>query len=110
MVSTPTELAALLQSHVSAPEGSPPRPAGLDAAPEAAAVAVPSPAHTSPGSPAVLVPEPLSLPEVSFTGPAREGGPGGPAEELLLDKLLDRLQDRLREESIRRFGLSGGDI
>jgi hypothetical protein len=58
----------------------------------------------------VLVPEPVSLPEVSFTGSAREDGRGTAAEELLLDKLLDRFQERLREESIRRFGLSGGDL
>jgi hypothetical protein len=107
MVSTPAELAALLRSHVDAPEALPPRPPGRDAAPEAAVVARPGPAHASPG---VHVPEPVSLPEVSFTGPAREGGAGGAAEELLLDKLLDRFQDRLREESIRRFGLSGGDL
>ncbi|MCY1022304.1 hypothetical protein [Pyxidicoccus sp. MSG2] len=107
MVSSPAELAALLRSHVDAPEALPPRPPGRDAAPEAAVVAGPGPARASPG---VHVPEPVSLPEVSFTGPAREGGAGGAAEELLLDKLLDRFQDRLREESIRRFGLSGGDL
>jgi hypothetical protein len=110
MVSTPTGLAALLRSHVSAPEGTPPTPADRDAAPEALASPAPGPAHPRPGALTVPTPEPVSLPEVSFSGSAREDGPGGPAEELLLDRLLDRLQDRLREESIRRFGLSGGDI
>jgi hypothetical protein len=110
MVSTPTELAALLQSHVHAPEGTPAAPAGRGAAPEAVASPAPGPAHPGPGALVVSMPEPVSLPEVSFSGLAREGEPGGAAEELLLDKLLDRLQGRLREESIRRFGLSGGDI
>jgi hypothetical protein len=110
MVSTPTGLAALLRSHVSAPEGTPPTPADRDAAPEALASPAPGPAHPRPGALTASTPEPVSLPEVSFSGSAREDGPGGPAEELLLDRLLDRLQDRLREESIRRFGLSGGDI
>ncbi|WP_164000370.1 hypothetical protein [Pyxidicoccus caerfyrddinensis] len=110
MVSTPAELAALLRSHVEAPEALPPRLPGRDAAPEAPVFAGPSPVHASPAAPMVHVPEPVSLPEVSFTGPARETGAGGAAEELLLDKLLDRFQDRLREESIRRFGLTGGDL
>jgi hypothetical protein len=110
MVSSPTELAALLQAHVSAPEGTPSGPIARDVAPEVAAAVVPSPAHANPGSPAVLVPEPVSLPEASFTGLTREGGQDTAAEELLLDKLLDRFQERLREESIRRFGLTGGDL
>jgi hypothetical protein len=110
MVSTPAELAALLRSHVDAPEALPSRPPVRDTAPAAPVFAGPGPARASPAAPMVHVPEPVSLPEVSFTGSARETGAGGAAEELLLDKLLDRFQDRLREESIRRFGLTGGDL
>lgn len=109
MVSTPSELAALLQSHVSAPEDARPRPMGLHASPEAAAVAVPRPAHASAGASIAPSPE-VALPEVSFKGTAHDGEASLSAEELLLDKLVDRLQDRMREESIRRFGLTGGDI
>lgn len=50
---------------------------------------------------------PAPEPDVTLPGPARDGSA---SEELLLDKLLDRFQQRLREESIRRFGLSGGDL
>ena len=32
------------------------------------------------------------------------------AEEMLVDRILDRLNDRMRDESIRRFGLTGGVI
>lgn len=82
MVSSPAQLAALLRSHVQSPEAT-----------ESLVAAPPAPA----------APEP----DVTLPGPARDGGA---SEELLLDKLLDRFQQRLREESIRRFGLSGGDL
>jgi hypothetical protein len=32
------------------------------------------------------------------------------AEEMLVDRILDRMNDRMRDESIRRFGLTGGVI
>jgi hypothetical protein len=63
-------------------------------------------------------PFPDVVPTQRFPGPdtvaafeaAAELDPGeaAAAEEMLVDRILDRLDDRMRDESIRRFGLSGG--
>lgn len=114
LAASPKELAALLESHVTpaGPEGDPEvaalwpwaretsaaAPSATLARPEApgAAAAVPSP---PPARPAALPPEiPGRAPRAALV------------EEQVVDAVLERLEDRMREESIRRFGLTGGDL
>jgi hypothetical protein len=87
-----------------------------DAAPGLSPVPAPPPlaAHARPVPPAAAMPSPHPAgadPVAAFDArPAADTGEAAVAEEILVDRILDRLQERMREESIRRFGLTGGLI
>lgn len=119
------DLRALLQAHVASPDlDAPPAFPPFDPAPPPERLAEHRPAepafpaprpdtaadHFPPGAGGVpAVAQPDAGGAAYFPAfPGAETGPSALAEELLLERLMDRMEARAREDSIRRFGLTGG--
>jgi hypothetical protein len=116
-----------------AARGVPASPAARDAFPAPATAAGPEappafsapPAWTAAGSPGSGG-RPVPAAPAASGAPHRVPGPdpaavfeeareldpaeAAAAEEMLVERVLDRLDERMRDESIRRFGLTGGVI
>lgn len=111
LAASPKALAALLESHVT-PAAAPDDPEAAALWPWARPANAPAPAVASalPAHPLAALATPAARPAAQPPAPVPGGAKDVVLEERVVDAVLERLEDRLREESIRRFGLTGGEL